>query len=267
MPRKTLLALCTALLVPAAAHAQQSQPPAMQQPGIIVVSQQKCRFDMTRQLHDWYRTNAAPVLNQLVRDGRLIGWGVLEHNWGDEWNDAHYFLARDIPTFMAAFDAFFQGLRQRDPQFMQALDRFCSEHKDNIYGLVMTETPMVDPRTQPMPGILVVSSQKCALGQLEAAQTWWRTNAAPVLNQLVRDGRLMGWGLLEHAWGDEWNDVSYYIARDLPTFHAAFGTFWQGIAQRDPQFMQTFQRMCSAHKDNIYSFVMTETSTMQAPPR
>jgi len=39
----------------------------------------------------------------------------------------------------AAFDQFFSTLGQRQPQFMQTFEQYCTEHKDNIYDIAMTE--------------------------------------------------------------------------------------------------------------------------------
>jgi hypothetical protein len=138
-------AAVAAALVPSLARAQQTAAAAtnaqmQQSPGVLVVSMQKCRFVGMDQLDGWWRANAAPILNQMVRENKLQAWGVFEHAWGDEWNWGIYYIARDIPTFLSAFDQFFGTLHQRQPQFMQTFEQHCSEHKDNIYDLAMNET-------------------------------------------------------------------------------------------------------------------------------
>lgn len=118
---------------------------------------------------------------------------------------------------------------------------------------------------QPMqPGIVVVSSQICAADKLEQFNQFWKQTAGPVLEDLVRQGKLMSWGVLEHAWGDEWNSVIYYTARDLNAFNSAWNDFFARLSQREPAVMQRFAGWCSAHKDNIYSVVATNTVQ---PPR
>jgi hypothetical protein len=146
MIRKLMAAGLVAMALahsPAAAQqttaAAASNPQMQQSPGVLVVSLQKCHFTTMDRLDAWWRANAAPILNQLVRDGKLQAWGIFEHAWGDEWNWGIYYVARDIPGFMATFDQFFGQLHQRQPQFMQTFEQYCTEHKDNIYDLAMTE--------------------------------------------------------------------------------------------------------------------------------
>ena len=146
MIRKLMAAgLVAAALVPSLARAQQttaasaSNAQMQQSPGVLVVSLQKCHFAGMDQLDAWWRTNAAPILNQFVRENKLQAWGVFEHAWGDEWNWGIYYVARDFPSFHATFDQFFAMLHQRQPQFMQTFEQHCTEHRDNLYELAMTE--------------------------------------------------------------------------------------------------------------------------------
>lgn len=111
----------------------------------------------------------------------------------------------------------------------------------------------------PSEGVLIVSYQKCE--RVDEMNEWFRANAAPIFNDLVDEGRLVGWGILNHAWGDEWNNVAYYVAPDLSTFHAAYGEAFRRIGETDPDMMARFESHCTEHKDNIYSIVMTDQST------
>jgi hypothetical protein len=123
----------------------------MQGAGVLVVSQQKCKFTTMPQLDAWWRANAAPILNDLVRQGRLRAWGVFEHAWGDEWNWGIYYIGNDLPTFMTTFDGFFAELHRRQPNFMATFESFCTEHRDNMYDLAMTETTTGGGMQMPMP--------------------------------------------------------------------------------------------------------------------
>jgi hypothetical protein len=155
MFRKLMLAAAMAALVPSLGHAQQgtaataANPQMMQGAGILVVSTQKCKFSTMPQLDAWWRANAAPILNDLVRQGKLRAWGVFEHAWGDEWNWGIYYIGNDFPSFHTTFDQFFTQLHQRQPNFMATFESFCSEHRDNMYDLAMTE--MTTGGGMPMP--------------------------------------------------------------------------------------------------------------------
>lgn len=135
-----LTASLIGLIIPSVAQAQQPQTAAAQQPGVVIVSQNKCSFTGLTEVNNWWRSTGGPILDDLVRQGRLMGWGVLSHAWGDEWNQVVYYTARDLNTFTASFTEFFRQASQRDPTIMQKLTSWCSEHKDNIYSVVLTST-------------------------------------------------------------------------------------------------------------------------------
>ena len=122
------------------AWSQQSQA-QQQAPSVIIVSENKCNFTKLTDLNNWFRDNAAPILNDLVKEGKLLSWGVLSHFWGNEWNNVVYYTGRDLGTMNAAITEYAQRLQQRVPNWMQNVGGWCSEHRDNIYGVVMTSTP------------------------------------------------------------------------------------------------------------------------------
>lgn len=75
-------------------------------------------------------------------------------------------------------------------------------------------------------------------------------NFGPILDALVEEGKLVGWGVLTHAWGDEWNYNIYYVTKDA----AAFFDFWQEYVSRvDQSQWQEVVGMIKEHKDNMYS--------------
>lgn len=127
-----LLPFPALLLLPAAVAAQEAE---MEQPGTIVVSQNICQ-DVS-EANEWGREIAGPVLDELVAEGRLLGWGILNHGWGDEWNFVIYYAAEDIPAFHTAFGEFFSRATERHPDFLERLESNCTRHKDNIYRVVI----------------------------------------------------------------------------------------------------------------------------------
>jgi hypothetical protein len=138
MQRHVLLGVVVAsCLAHATAAAQQpaarGQPP---QPGVVVVSYNKCGLDAPARVDSLATIAFYPVLEDLVREGRLLGWGVLTHNWGDEWNYIIYYTAANTAAFHSAWDELIRRVRQRRPNFMADFTPYCTEHKDSIYGVM-----------------------------------------------------------------------------------------------------------------------------------
>lgn len=85
---------------------------------------------------------------------------------------------------------------------------------------------------------------------LEIAKEYW----APGLDKLVDEGKLLSWGSLTHAWGDEWNILIYYNAKDFATFEKAWGEAYKSFTESAPEeVISEMMGMISAHKDNIYT--------------
>ncbi len=77
---------------------------------------------------------------------------------------------------------------------------------------------------------------------------------APALDKLVDEGKLLNWGYMTHAWGDEWNILIYYSAKDFATFEKAWGEFYKSFTESAPEeAISELMGMVSAHKDGIYT--------------
>lgn len=146
MRRPTMIAaVVTFALAPSTLDAQQPTPrgQAVQapQPGVVVVSYNKCAVDAVGRVDSLAGLAFYPVLDELVREGRLLGWGALTHAWGDEWNYVLYYTATNEAAFHGAWSEAIRRTRQRRPTFMADFAPACTEHKDNIYGVLRVSAP------------------------------------------------------------------------------------------------------------------------------
>jgi hypothetical protein len=153
MRRNGLLSsvVLAACLTPSSLYAQQqTQQPQPPRPGVVVVSYNKCRLDAVARLDSAGLRAFYPVLDEVVREGRLLGWGVLTHNWGDEWNFVIYYTATNAAAFHSAFAEAVRRINQRAPTFFSDVSSLCTEHKDNIYAVVRLGSAS-PPATVPPP--------------------------------------------------------------------------------------------------------------------
>jgi hypothetical protein len=130
-------ALAAALLLltaPALAQQQPAPPLGSQQP-VHVLSLWRCPAENVPKFTEYNNANVVPVLDRLVREGKLDSYGFLRHFWGDEWNVGTFYHARTSAAFFAAYDEMVLQVRQKDPNFPQSVAPFCTEHKDSIYLL------------------------------------------------------------------------------------------------------------------------------------
>ena len=101
--------------------------------------------------------------------------------------------------------------------------------------------------------IMVVSQNKVVFSSVkdynELSEKYWQ----PIFDKLVDEGKLDEWGSLNHYWGDEWNVVAYYKAKDIASFEESWTEGYALFNESTPQNVRTkIQKMIVEHKDSIY---------------
>ncbi len=135
----TTLCLFFNLMHPTSILAQ-DQDGETTQPGIVVFSQNKCAYENFQQLNALTDSVWAPVLDDLVEEEMLVGWGILTHAWGDEWNWNVYYTVESHAAFLDFWQEMVGRINENHPGFWQRLYPLCSEHKDNIYSVHRSST-------------------------------------------------------------------------------------------------------------------------------
>lgn len=102
------------------------------------------------------------------------------------------------------------------------------------------------------PGWLVVSQNMVSPGDVEKLNKQIDSLTLPIMQELVDEGFLMGWGQFNHAWGDEWNLNMYYVAESQEAFFKAWNEFVKRVSERHPDSYNSWASLLKAHKDNMY---------------
>lgn len=132
-----------ALAIPGFLTAQQPQEPQAPPP-MVAVSYYECTgtpADVDQLLEAVWQ----PVVEQQVREGKLLGWGILRHAWSDEWNLVMYRTIADLRALQASQEVLGPALNQRDAEYGAKLARLCPRHKDNIYWLTASGPAVPTP--------------------------------------------------------------------------------------------------------------------------
>ena len=112
------------------------------------------------------------------------------------------------------------------------------------------------------PPYLVCSFNQVSMGKVGEVNRMVDSIFTPILNGLVDEGMLMGWGQFNHAWGDEWNVNFWYTAKDMSSFDAFWSEYVKRVSDNHPGAFGAMVKYFKAHKDNIYT-IRTQYS---APP-
>lgn len=107
----------------------------------------------------------------------------------------------------------------------------------------------------PQPGVIVVRYFQCPLNHQGEAVEMLNTGWRPIVQEMIEEGHFLDYGILTHAWGDEWNVMDYFVAESPAAFHEAINVAFQRAGERLPEPETPFGELCPYHKDNTYAVV------------
>ncbi len=120
-----------------------------------------------------------------------------------------------------------------------------------VIAFLVTTLPVV-AQDSDSPPWLVVSSNQVQMGKVGEVNNLVDSIFAPILNELVDEGMLDGWGQFNHAWADEWNLNFWYVTKDMSSFDAFWNEYVKRVSDRHPDAFGSVVKYFKAHKDNMY---------------
>jgi hypothetical protein len=117
------------------------------------------------------------------------------------------------------------------------------------FGLVPAAN--AQPADLPPPTI-ALSFWRCDRSAMDQIIQGEQERGLPVYQSFVDSGRIFEAGVLRHAWGDEYNYVSYLVAPDFASIDAVNSEINDAYEARYPDDT-FFLSHCSEHFDNIYT--------------
>ena len=101
--------------------------------------------------------------------------------------------------------------------------------------------------------IMVISQNKVVFSKMNEYHELMEKHWNPIFDKLVDEGKLDEVGTLSHGWGDEWNVVGYYKAKDMASFEKAWNEGYEKLAEKTPQNVRNrITSMIMEHKDSMY---------------
>lgn len=102
-------------------------------PGWLVFSQNMVKMEEVGKLNTLVDSITAPIMKELIDEGMLIGWGQLNHAWGDEWNVNFYYITESHAAFLKCWNEFVKRANKRFPGSFKDWAPLLKAHKDNMY--------------------------------------------------------------------------------------------------------------------------------------
>jgi hypothetical protein len=121
-----------------------------------------------------------------------------------------------------------------------------------VFLLLFISSSNIFGQEEKQPNWLVVSQNMVPMAKVSVVNKMIDSIAVPILNELVDEGMLTGWGQFNHAWGDEWNVNFWYVTKDQNSFSAFWAEYVRRVSERHPGSFASIVKHFQAHKDNMY---------------
>lgn len=193
-----------------------------------------------------------PVLDKAVEDGRMSGWGYYAHMTGGNWRRLQYHTADTLEAVLENQQAVFGEIYQDNPAAGQARSAACARHDDYIWGVLSQSADFTDGGDADPPASSLSVYYICDYTREEDGDVIFNDTFAPVLNQLVEDGKLAGWGWLGHRVGGKYRRLHTMTGASHAAVLAARAEMLQATGG---QAGGGLGEICGSHTDYLWDIV------------
>ena len=207
----------------------------------ISIASHSVRFSDIPGFAALYRGAAVPIMETLVEDGTITGYGVWMHNTGGKYNLRWHLLGMEGTNFEQAWLRISSEIAAADPGALEAFNRSILAHKDETWniGLRNVESPGDA-------GYLYENLFQVNRADLSEWNQLWG-EVLPALDEAISDGLMRGYIVEEHNMGGEFNWKINVFFDDWDTIDDAQVVFFENIPLDHPIWT-----MVLAHKDELW---------------
>ena len=211
--QRLILALLALALTVTPALAQED--PA----GRVYVAYYKIGYGDLAEWIETYNQESVPVLQELVDEGVITGFGAYMHHTGGEHNIRQAIRGDETTDFSGFWDQYLARLAQRSPERFEWSNRTIQAHTDEIWNIGELNVQEGGGGRYFYDAVFQVN-----FADLEEWNRMWDETFKPLLEQGRADGLLTGWVEEEHNTGgrfnwkmvtlfDEWDAIDDFNAR------------------------------------------------------
>ncbi len=190
------------------------------------------------------------VFDKYVEDGTLMAWGYLSHFTGGRWRRVMYHTSPTIQDAVNNQQAIFQEIYADNPAAGAARAEACEAHDDYIWAAGQGSSPGGDRGEVSLSAYFV-----CDINREERADEIVESHFAPILNQLVEDGKINAWGWLSHRVGGKYRRLQTMTGADHASVLAARGELLSQAGDSNEELADEFSDICFSHTDYLWNII------------
>ena len=192
------------------------------------------------------KTQNAPVYDQMVKEGKMLGWGWLSHHTGGKWRRIQYYQASSVAGLLDAQTEMSKRLDGVDDKADKDFGKICNAHEDYIWEVESGSSG----DTRGDAGFSVY--YKCDQTKEERADEIFEKDLGPIFDKYVAAGKLTSWGWSSHWVGGSFRRLQTMSAPDHKSLLAARAELIDEMYAEENKAGLEFNEICGSHVDYMW---------------
>jgi len=203
---------------------------------------------------DELTAETAPIMDKLVEDGEITGWGWYGHHTGGGWQRLAYHTASSMDQLLDGSDAIEAALDaanddDADDDQMN-FGQICYRHDDYIWEIVAGSGGGGGSAKAGFSTYHVCDSTR-----EERADEIIKEHAAPILDKLVEEGKLTSWGWSVHQVGGRFRKLQTMTGSDHKSVLQARNEAIDAIYADGSKAGEELNDICGSHVDYMWDII------------
>ena len=209
----------------------------------VYISLYNVRYGDIPEYTAFYEANTRPILESMVAEGTITGFGIRMHHTGGEYTIRQRLSGTDDTNFETAALVLNTRLMESNPSGSERQNRMIQAHTDEVWTIGRRNVPENTGTVQ-----YVYEAQfQVNRAELPRWSQIWEDDMYPVLERAIADDLLAGYVVLEHNTGGRFNWKILWLSEtwdSIDDFEAAFF----GAAPMDHPMWS----MYTSHRDELW---------------
>ena len=241
LKKLAVISLLTGVLVGCADAQTTSDHQSTTEADRIAIAFNNIRYSDIPAFAKLYRGTAVPIMEPLMEDGMITGFGVWMHNTGGRYNVRWHLVGMEGTNFEQAWLTINSEMAAADPGAFEAFNRSILAHKDEIWNIGVRNVESPGDAAYVYENLFKVNRADLS----EWNQLWG--DVLPALDEAISNGLMRGYIVEEHNMGGEFNWKINVFFDDWDTIDDAQVVFFENIPLDHPIWT-----MVLAHKDELW---------------
>ena len=209
----------------------------------VYISLYNVRYGDIPEYTAFYEANTRPILESMVAEGTITGFGIRMHHTGGEYTIRQRLSGTDDTNFEAAALMLNTRLAESNPSGVERQNRMIQAHADEVWTIGQLNVPEDTGNVQ-----YVYEAQfQVNRAELPRWSQIWEDDMYPVLERAIADDLLEGYVVLDHNTGGRFNWKILWLHETWDSMDDFEAAFFAAAPMDHPMWS-----MYTSHRDELW---------------